>query len=159
MLWQLALRFHRNPLLLAALSAHHRTQVHQRLIPVVDLPAGLPESIKQRIIGAAVISLPFFIIGEVSRGFIKKKYGEDFRAIELGDTILMIAAGAFLGTQAVIVSAFLGVIFAALGGLIYKKVTGESKFAFGPFLSIGIAIASLWGNDIAQWYINTLTQK
>ena len=132
------------------------------IIFLLAIPAALLTDeieIKQRIIGAAVISLPFFIIGEISRGFIKKKYGEDFRAIELGDTILMIAAGAFLGTQAVIVSAFLGVIFAAFGGLIYKKVTGESKFAFGPFLSMGIAIAALWGNDIAQWYINTLTQK
>ncbi len=130
------------------------------LIAVLVIPSLIftnQASIEQRIIGSLIISIPFFIIGEVSRSFIKKKYNEDFRAIELGDTLLMIAAGALLGTKAVIVSALLGIIIAAVGGLINKFVSGESKFAFGPFLSIGIAIGALWGNDIAQWYIGLLT--
>lgn len=114
-------------------------------------------SVEQRIIGSLVISVPFFIIGEVSRSFIRKKYEEDFRAIELGDTLLMIAAGAYLGTKAVIVSALLGIVIAAVAGLVNKLVSGESKFAFGPFLSIGIAIGALWGNNIAEWYIGLLT--
>lgn len=114
-------------------------------------------SIEDRIIGALIISVPFFIIGEVSRIFIKKKFGEDFRAIELGDTLLMITAGAYLGTRAVIVSALFGIVIAAVAGLINKMISGESKFAFGPYLSIGIAIGALWGNDIAQWYIGLLT--
>ncbi len=116
-------------------------------------------TLKSRIIGAFIISIPFFIIGEVSRPIIKKKFGEDFRAIELGDTYLMFAAGAFLGTQAVIVSTFIGIMVAALGGIIVKRVTKDSKFAFGPFLAIGIAIGSLWGNQIAQWYMNMLSTK
>lgn len=114
-------------------------------------------SVEQRIIGSLVISVPFFIIGEVSRSFIRKKYEEDFRAIELGDTLLMIAAGAYLGTKAVIVSALLGIVITAVAGLVNKLVSGESKFAFGPFLSIGIAIGALWGNNIAEWYIGLLT--
>lgn len=114
-------------------------------------------SIADRIIGALCISVPFFIIGEISRIFIRKRFGEDFRAIELGDTLLMIAAGAVLGTQAVIVSALVGIISAAIGGSIYKRVTGDSKFAFGPFLSLGIAVGALWGSGIAQWYIGILT--
>lgn len=113
-------------------------------------------SIKSRIIGAFVISVPFFLIGEISRPIIRKKFGEDFRAIELGDTLLMAAAGAVLGTQAIIVSTLIGIVAAALGGLINKAVTKDSKFAFGPFLSIGIAIGSLWGDQIASWYINLL---
>lgn len=112
-----------------------------------------------RIIGALAISVPFFIIGEVSRPIIKKRKGEDFRAIELGDTYLMFAAGALLGTQAIIVSALLGIIAAAIFGIIIKIVTKDSKFAFGPYLSIGIAVSMLWGNDIAQWYIGLLTYQ
>ena len=111
---------------------------------------------KHRIIGALCISVPFFIIGEVSRPIIRKKYGEDFRAIEQGDTELMFAAGAVLGTQAIIVSTFLGIIIAALGGTIIKLVTKESKFAFGPFLSIGIAIGALFGDTLVEWYMNKL---
>ena len=114
-------------------------------------------SLKSRIIGAFAISVPFFIIGEVSRPIIRKRFGEDFRAIELGDTLLMVSAGAVLGTRAVIVSALIGIISAAIGGVIIKSVTSESKFAFGPFLSIGIAVSALWGNDIAQWYLNILS--
>ncbi|MDE6665414.1 MAG: prepilin peptidase [Ruminococcus sp.] len=130
------------------------------LISILVIPSLIftnQASVEQRIIGSLIISVPFFIIGEVSRSFIKKKYGEDFRAIELGDTLLMIAAGAYLGTKAVIVSALLGIVIAAVAGIINKIISGESKFAFGPFLSIGIAIGALWGNDIAQWYIGLLT--
>ena len=113
-------------------------------------------SLLHRIIGAFAISLPFYIIGEISRVFIKKKTGEDYRAIELGDTILMFAAGALLGTKAIIVSALIGIVVAAVAGVINKYVTGSSKFAFGPFLSIGISIGMLWGDRIADWYINLL---
>lgn len=113
-------------------------------------------SLKSRIIGALVISVPFFIIGEISRIYIRKSKGEDFRAIELGDTLLMIAAGAFLGTKAVVPAALIGIVAAAIGGIIYKIITGDSKFAFGPYLSIGIAVGALWGNGLAQWYIDML---
>lgn len=113
-------------------------------------------TLSSRIIGALVVSVPFFIIGEISRPIIRKKFGEDFRAIELGDTLLMVAAGAVLGTKAVIVSTLIGIVAAALGGVINKMVSGESKFAFGPFLAIGIAVGLLWGNEIADWYIGFL---
>lgn len=129
------------------------------LILLLAVPAAIfTDDVKliHRIIGALVISVPFFIIGEVSRPIIRKKFGEDFRAIELGDTILMFAAGALLGTQAVIVSALLGILAAAVCGIIIKKVTKNSIFAFGPYLSMGIAAAMLWGNQIAQWYLNFL---
>lgn len=113
-------------------------------------------TIMSRIIGALVISVPFFLIGEISRPIIRKKFDEDFRAIELGDTLLMATAGAVLGTKAVIVSTLIGIVVAALGGIINKMVSGESKFAFGPFLAIGIAVGLLWGNEIADWYIGFL---
>ncbi len=132
------------------------------LIFLLAIPSAIfteDASIKSRIIGALVISVPFFIIGEISRIFIRKKTGEDFRAIELGDTILMFAAGALLGTQAIIVSAFVGILLAAIGGIAYKAVTGESKLAFGPYLSMGIAIAALWGGNIANWYIGLFADK
>lgn len=119
--------------------------------------APLKSRIISRVIGALIISVPFFIIGEVSRIILKKLKGVDYRGIELGDTYLMIAAGAVLGMRAIIVSALVGIVAAAIGGLINKYVTGNSKFAFGPFLSIGIAVGVLWGDEIAQWYVSLLT--
>ncbi len=116
-------------------------------------------TLKSRIIGALIISVPFFLIGEISRPFIKKKFGEDFRAIEQGDSFLMIAAGAVLGTQAVIVSTLIGIFSAAIGGSIIKAIKKDSKFPFGPFLAIGIAAALLWGNNIADWYLSFLATE
>jgi len=129
------------------------------MVFLLAIPSALftdQSTLLHRIIGAFAISLPFYIIGEISRVFIKKKTGEDYRAIELGDTVLMFAAGALLGTKAIIVSALIGIVVAAVAGIINKCVTGNSKFAFGPFLSIGIAICALWGNGIADWYLELL---
>ena len=132
------------------------------IIFVLAIPAAIftdDVELKHRIIGALVVSVPFFIIGEVSRPIIKKKFEEDFRAIELGDTILMFAAGALLGTKAIIISAFIGIITAAIGGLITKVITKDSKFAFGPYLSIGIMFGILWGTQLVDWYIDLITYK
>lgn len=130
------------------------------IILILAVPSALLTdtlTIKDRIIGALCISIPFFIIGELCHIFVKKCKDEDIRGIELGDTLLMGVTGAVIGTQAIIVSAFLGIIIAAICGLIIKKLTKESKFAFGPYLAIGIAIGTLWGQNIADWYINLLT--
>ncbi|MBR4362068.1 MAG: prepilin peptidase [Ruminococcus sp.] len=132
------------------------------LVFLLAIPAAIftdDVELKHRIIGALVVSVPFFIIGEVSRPIIKKKFEEDFRAIELGDTILMFAAGALLGTKAIIVSAFIGIITAAIGGVITKIMTKDSKFAFGPYLSIGIMFGILWGTKLVDWYIDLITYK
>ena len=132
------------------------------LVFLLAIPAAIftdDVELKHRIIGALAVSVPFFIIGEVSRPIIKKKFEEDFRAIELGDTILMFAAGALLGTKAIIVSAFIGIITAAIGGLITKIMTKDSKFAFGPYLSIGIMFGILWGTKLVNWYIDLITYK
>jgi leader peptidase (prepilin peptidase)/N-methyltransferase len=115
-------------------------------------------TIPQRIVGGLSISVPFFIIGELSGMYIKKKIGEKVRGIELGDTLLMLCTGLLVGTKIVCLSAFLGVILAAICGSVYKHFTGNSKFAFGPYLAIGIALASLFGNSLIDWYVlNFLT--
>lgn len=150
-------------LIIVALMDWDTLEIDERilaLIFILSVPMAIFSdtlSISERIIGSLCVSIPFFVIGEISRIFIKKRFKEDFRAIELGDTLLMIASGAVLGTQAIIVSALIGIIAAAIGGSIYKFATGNSKFAFGPFLSLGIAIGALWGNSIAGWYIGLLT--
>ena len=109
--------------------------------------------LKERIIGIFIISVPFLLIGEISGAYIKKKTGEKVRGIELGDTILMACAGALIGWKAMIPSAFIGIILAAIFGLIIKKVTGSSKFAFGPYLCIGLWIGAMFGEEITMWYI------
>lgn len=115
-------------------------------------------TLKDRLIGAACIGLPFFLIGEISRIFIKKNTGEDYRGIELGDTILMAFSGLYLGWKAMVPAAFIGIILAAICGFILKKINGESKFAFGPYLCIGLLIGAMFGEELTEWYIARLPQ-
>lgn len=112
--------------------------------------------LSERIIGALCVSVPFFVIGEISAQIIKKKTGEKIRGIELGDTLLMLCSGFLIGHKAVIVSAFFGIIIAAVAGLAFKLKKKESKIAFGPYLTIGLIIGSIWGRFICDWYISLL---
>lgn len=119
----------------------------------------LPEELLPRIIGGACVSIPFFLIGEISGIIIKKRTGEKVRGIELGDTLLMLAGGLLLGWKAVVAAAFIGIFTAAICGMIMKSVTGESKMPFGPFLAIGLFLASICGESMVNWYIAYLAEK
>ena len=115
-------------------------------------------TIMDRVIGLFAVSVPFFLIGEISGAFIKKKTGEKIRGVELGDTILMACAGALLGWKAMIPAAFIGIILGAICGVILKKHNGESKMAFGPFLCIGLLLGAMFGEEITEWYIRSFLQ-
>lgn len=101
-------------------------------------------TIPQRLIGAVVISAPFLIINLASKG----------RAMGMGDVYLMIAAGLFLGVKATLVAGLFGIVLAAIFGMINKYIKGESRFAFGPYLSLGIAISAFYGVEIANAYLS-----
>lgn len=111
----------------------------------------------QRLTGGLFISLPFFAIGEISAEIIMKNTGERVRGIELGDTFLMAVSGLLIGNEAIVVSAFIGIIVAAIGGLIQKKLSGESKFAFGPYLAIGLFVGTLWGETLVDRWLSMFT--
>lgn len=115
-------------------------------------------TLAERLIGMVCVSVPFFLIGEVSGAYIKKKTGEKVRGIELGDTILMACAGLYLGWKAIVPATFIGIFLAVIFGIIIKKVTGSSKFAFGPYLCAGLLLGAMFGEEIMEWYIAKLPQ-
>lgn len=158
-------------------------------------------SLKESLIGAATISVPFLLIGFVLTPLfamltdenrsaarkLRKRLKElnsvnvkDKREIQkvetelakveaeikeqpavfgfgMGDVVLMAAAGIYLGWKRSLVAAGAGILIGAVYGLIQKKRSSESQFAFGPWLAIGIAIAIFFGNDIVYWYSKLLT--
>lgn len=127
------------------------------LIALLAVPSAIftdDLTIVQRVIGGLCVSVPFFIIGEISGAVIKRRTGEKVRGIELGDTFLMAAAGLVIGPSRIAVSAFFGILIAAVFGIINKYHSGESKFAFGPYLAIGTALGTLWGNEILIAYLS-----
>ena len=77
----------------------------------------------------------------------------DERAMGRGDAYLMLAAGLFLGAKAVVIALFLGLILGCIFGMAHKMRTGDSKFAFGPYLSLGIAAAVFCGEPLADLYL------
>lgn len=140
-------------------------------IPVIVVPllpnyADFPEFLRyedgglwSHLIGLVCVSVPFFVIGEVSGAVIRYKDpdSELRRGIELGDTLIMAAGGLLIGWKAVVASAFFGILTAAVWGIANKLRSGESKFAFGPTLAIGLFFGALYGEQIMDWYIGTLT--
>ncbi len=101
-------------------------------------------TLSSHIIGAFAVSIPLILISVLSKG----------RAMGLGDAYLMAAAGLFLGGKCIAVAIFIGLISGSIGGLILKHFTQSSRFAFGPFLSIGIAVSAIYGEQLFNMYIN-----
>lgn len=117
-------------------------------------------SLISRLIGLVCISVPFFLIGEISGAVIRKNNPDmkDFRrGIELGDTVLMAVSGLLIGWKAVAASTFFGILIASVWGIINKFRSQESKFAFGPALAIGLFFGTLFGEQAVNWYIHLLT--
>ena len=136
------------------------------LIFSIDQPSNLPDflsfedvSLVDHLIGLVCVSVPFFLIGEISGAIIRKRSGSDEirRGIELGDTLIMAAGGLLIGWKGALMAAFVGILLAAVFGMINKFRSGESKFAFGPYLAVGLFVGALCGEPLMDWYITILT--
>jgi leader peptidase (prepilin peptidase)/N-methyltransferase len=102
------------------------------------------------LIGAVSVSGFLLILYLVTRG----------RGIGGGDIKLMAAAGLFLGWKNCIFAFVLGCILGSVIHLIRMRVSKQDHvLAFGPYLSAGIFIASLWGDRIVGAYLRTFTIK
>lgn len=73
----------------------------------------------------------------------------------LGDVELMACAGLCIGWGhslfAIVIGSVLGVLIEGIKILSTKQ---RGKFPFGPYLSVGVLIALLWGNPVYHWYVN-----
>lgn len=84
-------------------------------------------------------------------------YATGGRGIGGGDVKLMAAAGLFVGWKLIILAFFVGCILGSVIHLIRMKVTKEDHvLAMGPYLSMGIFLAVLYGNTLIQWYFERL---
>jgi len=74
-----------------------------------------------------------------------------------GDATLMMAAGLVVGWKNIIVAFLLACILGAVIHSIRMKVSGEDHvLAFGPYLSMGIVIVMIWGDQICNWYFSMI---
>lgn len=113
------------------------------------------------IAGALCVSLPMLVIAVWTKG----GFGG-------GDIKLMAAGGLFQGVRLILVSA---VIALAVSGFYIlclwavrlpkqgiarkqcakQKLQRNAEIAFAPFLSIGMAVGLLWGEQMIKWYENS----
>lgn len=78
------------------------------------------------------------------------------RGIGGGDIKLMAAAGLLVGWKYIILSLGLGCVLGSIIHVILMKVQKKDRvLAFGPYLSLGIYISMICGNQIIEWYLNT----
>ena len=84
-------------------------------------------------------------------------YATKGRGIGGGDVKLMAVCGLVLGWKLAVLSFFMGCILGAVIHLLRMKISGEGHvLALGPYLSMGIFLAMLWGNAIIDWYFRFL---
>lgn len=81
-------------------------------------------------------------------------YASKGRAIGGGDVKLMAVCGLLLGWKLIIMAFLLGCVLGAAIHVARMKIGGEDHvLAMGPYLSMGVFIAALWGNQILTWYL------
>lgn len=79
------------------------------------------------------------------------------RAIGGGDVKLMAAAGLLLGWQRIVLAFFLGCVIGSVLHVARMKLAGAGRaLAMGPYLSAGIMISALWGEQMIRAYISLL---
>lgn len=95
------------------------------------------------VIGLCCVSFFLYLIFLVTKG----------RGIGGGDIKLMASCGLLLGWKCIILAFLLGCIIGSIVHLLRMKLTkADHVLAMGPYLSVGVMIAALWGEQMIQWY-------
>ena len=99
------------------------------------------------IIGFFAVSIPLLLIYVISDG----------RAIGGGDIKLMAAAGLLIGWKKIVLALFIGCLVGSIIHIARMKISkAEHVLAMGPYLSVGIMVAALWGEPLINWYLGFL---
>ncbi len=99
------------------------------------------------VIGLIAVSMVLYLIYRVSKG----------TAIGGGDVRLMGATGLLLGWKLNILAFLLGCIIGSVIHLIRMRISkADHVLAMGPYLSAGVALAVLWGDEFLTWYLGIL---
>ena len=95
------------------------------------------------IIGALCLSLFFLLLYFLTGG----------NGLGFGDVKLIALLGLIVGWKDIYIGFVISALIACVIELTRKKITGESKFAFGPYLVLGAYIGLFVGEPIFNWYL------
>ena len=114
-------------------------------------PYGTGVSVTDAVIGAAAGYLSLWSVYQI----FKMLTGRE--GMGYGDFKLLAAIGAWLGWQQLLTVVILSSMAGAVLGIGMAIFAGRDKnipMSFGPYLAIAGFIALIWGNVIADWYLN-----
>lgn len=96
------------------------------------------------LIGFLAVSVFLYLIYIITHG----------RGIGGGDVKLMAVCGLVLGWKLILLGFFLGCIIGSICHLMRMNLShADHVLAMGPYLSVGVMIAALWGNQMINWYL------
>lgn len=99
------------------------------------------------VIGFLAVSVFLYLLYWISNG----------SAIGGGDVKLMGACGLLIGWKLIILAFLLGCILGSVIHILRMRITKEGHMlAMGPYLSMGVALAALYGEQWIQWYVHSL---
>ena len=115
---------------------------------LVPTTASAPSIVKLAIF-QTILQYIFFYIGLAHNSGVKASI------INGSNTFFVILVSALIFRQEKLdLKKVLGCIIGSVIHLIRMKVSGEGHvLAMGPYLSAGVAVAVLWGNEFLQWYL------
>lgn len=111
------------------------------VMSVVTMPG---TSLQSRVLGSLAVSLPLLLLTLLVPG-----------AFGGGDIKLMAACGLFLGVKLTLLSFAFAILTGGVYGiwlLVSGKKSSKGRFAFGPFLCLGMAAALFIGDRVWRWY-------
>lgn len=115
------------------------------------------------IIGLFAVSVFLVLVNGLATPVLRKQYGEEQeidRVIGDGDIKLMAATGLLLGWKLNFLALGIGCIAGSVIHLILMKIKGSGRqFALGPYLSLGIYITMICGEQLVGWYLNIMGVK
>jgi leader peptidase (prepilin peptidase)/N-methyltransferase len=110
---------------------------------------GGKEGLATALIGGAVGFAVLWLVGWLGSVLLKQE------AMGGGDIKMMAMVGTFVGWTGVALTIFLGALVGTVVFLPLSLMGRKPLVPFGIFLSIGAAIAYLWGPGIVSWYTTT----
>lgn len=116
------------------------------------------------IIGLFAVSGFLLLIDRLSVPVLRRKYEEeldiDDHVIGDGDIKLMAATGLLLGWKLNFIALGIGCVAGSVIHLIRMKIKGSNAMlALGPYLSLGVYITMICGEQLVSWYLNMLGIK
>lgn len=113
----------------------------------------------QYLIGLIAVSGFLYVVNLVATPIIRKRYEDDeiYSVIGDGDIKLMAATGLLLGWKLNFLALAIGCVMGSVMHLILMRIKESGRqFAFGPYLSLGVYITMICGEQLVSWYLSML---